>query len=460
MTPEPGPENARGRTRLGAFDIACVVIGGIIGIGIFFTPAQVARSVDAPWQVTAAWSLGGAIAILGALVFARLSRLATGPGGVFEYIRQSFGSRLAFLYGWCNLMIIQSGALAFVALLLVSNLEKAIAYTFTPFWQHAIATSVLLGLTMINIAGLQLGKGVQNTLTAIKTTAVFAIVVVAILVDPALPAVAETAPARESVGFLVAMSAAMLPVLFSFGGWQHGSFVAMVARNPHRDVPLGIVGGVLVVVLAYICVNLAYLDLLGFDQASESSTIAVDAMQVAFVSGDAGSSKIPQLFAALIVLSAAGLMNTICMAPPYVLQTMAKRGLFFAAVGRLHPRFGTPALGMLVQGLWAAALMWGVYLSFENSIDSLDFLLNGVVFVDWMGFGVCGIGLLVLLRRQARAQGQALELGSCILGALFALSALAVTVGALVTKTMPSLVGLGVLLVGIPAYWAFTRRAG
>ncbi|MEE2886265.1 MAG: amino acid permease, partial [Planctomycetota bacterium] len=330
MTPESDSTTPAGKTRLGAFDIACVVIGGIIGIGIFFTPAQVARSVDAPWQVSVAWSLGGAIAILGALVFARMSRLATGPGGVFEYILQSFGSRPAFLYGWCLLMITQSGALAFVALLLVSNLEKALVCQFSTFWQHMIATAVLLGLTLVNIAGLKLGKGVQNALTVIKTLAVFSIVVVAILVSPAEPsaAIPVAEPAREAVGFFVAMSAAMLPVLFSFGGWHHGSFVASVARNPHRDVPLGIVGGVLVVVIAYVGVNLAYLELLGFDQASQSSTIAVDAMQAAFATGDAAQSKVAQVFAALIVLSAAGLMNTICMAPPYVLHTMANRGLF------------------------------------------------------------------------------------------------------------------------------------
>lgn len=451
------PEN-NGPTRLGAFDIACVVVGGIIGIGIFFTPAQVARSVDAPWQVTAAWSLGGAIAILGALVFARLSRLCTGPGGVFEYILKSFGTIPAFLYGWCNLMIIQSGALAFVALLLVSNLEKAIAHEFSTFTQHSIATAVLLGLTLVNIGGLKLGKVVQNTLTAIKTTAVFAIVAVAIFVDPVEASTTVAEPTRQNVGFLVAMSVAILPVLFSFGGWQHGSFVATVARNPRRDVPIGIVGGVLVVVVAYISVNLAYLGLLGFDQASESKTIAVDAMQAAFDGGDAAPSKIPQLFAALIVLSAAGLLNTICMAPPYVLHTMANRGLFFKSVGRLHPKYDTPALGILLQGVWAVVMMWGVYLFFNNSIQSLDFLLNGVVFVDWLGFLACGLGLLVLLWRGSRTDGTKLQWGGFILGGLFALAAFGVTLGALFTKSQPSLVGLGVLVAGFPAYWLFKRR--
>ncbi len=464
MTAESESAAASGQTRLSAFDIACVVIGGIIGIGIFFTPAQVAGAVGAPWQVTAAWSLGGAIAITGALVFARLSRLAPGPGGVYEYIRESFGTQPAFLYGWCNLMIIQSGALAFVALLLVSNLEKAIGggYRFSTFNQHAIAMAVLLGLTIVNIAGLRLGKGVQNALTAIKTTAVFAIVAVAIFVDPSPGAAAVELPAvttREGVGFFEAMSLAILPVLFSFGGWQHGSYVATVARNAHRDVPLGIVGGVVVVVIAYIAVNLAYLDLLGFDQAAGSATIAVDAMQVAFGGGDTGPSKIPQLFAALIVLSAAGLLNTICMAPPYVLHTMARQGVFFRKVGELHPRFGTPYVGILVQGVWACLLMAGVYLVKRDSLGSLDFLLNGVVFVDWLGFGVCGVGLVVLLRRRVRTGGARLEIGSLLLGALFAAAALAVTVGALITNSQPSLVGLGVLVAGVPAFWLFRRRA-
>lgn len=461
MTDEPRREP----TRLGPFDITCVVVGGIIGIGIFFTPAKVAAVVGSSAQVVAAWGVGGVMVLLGALVYARLGQLAPGDGGVFAYLLRAFGPLPAFVYGWCNLLVIQSGALAIVALVMVDYLAAALGRG--PFGGGArvmLAIGVMLALTLLNALGLRFGRGVQIVLTVVKTAAVFGIVAVALFAVGGDAATAEqvVAAPRQPVGFFRAMSLALLPVLFACGGWQQGSFVSAVARRPQRDVPIGTVAGVVVVVVAYLTVNLAYLDTLGIEGTAKSKTVAADTVRVA-LGGSASAEGIARVFAAVIVVSALGIMNTICMAPPYVLHAMARRGLFFAPVGRLHARFGTPLLAILVQGGWAVTLLagtqavaWSLKRVYGYEVDSLGFLLDGVVFVDWLFYGACGVALLVLLRRRtAPARGDA---AYAVAAVLFATSALLVAVGAVWSSRLPSAVGLAVVAVGIAVHRLRGRR--
>jgi len=430
------------RRELSAFDIGCVVIGGIIGVGIFFTPKAVAAAVDSPQQVLLAWGLGGLLAVLGALVFAELSLRVPGHGGVFRYLDAAFGRTTAFLYGWANWLVIQAGALGVVALVLVDHLERVVAPSgpWSPHLKVAIAASLMLSFTLINVLGLRVGKRVQNALIVLKVLALGCLVAMA-WTTPSAPVEVLPEPSGRSMPSMLA--AAMLPVLFATGGWQQGSFVAGAAKH-RRSVPLGILGGVAVVVITYMTVNLAYLDLLCFEKARTSPAIGAAAAEVAL--GEGGG----RILAAMVVVSAAGILNTICMAPPYVLYTMAQQGCFPAAFGRLHARFHTPVLGVLGQGLWAVLLLLGVHFGVAlwgdgNTTDSLDFVCNGVVFVDWLFYGLCGVALLVLRRRTGGIAG-AVPLGG-VTAALFALGATAVTFGAIATRPIASVTG--VVLVGI-----------
>ncbi len=434
------------RRELSAFDIGCVVIGGIIGVGIFFTPKAVAAAVDSPQQVLLAWGLGGLLAVLGALVFAELSLRVPGHGGVFRYLDAAFGRTTAFLYGWANWLVIQAGALGVVALVLVDHLERVVAPAgpWSPHAKVAIAASLMLSFTLINVLGLRVGKRVQNALIVLKVLALGCLVAMA-WTTPAAPVEALPPPSGRSMPSMLA--AAMLPVLFATGGWQQGSFVAGAAKH-RRSVPLGILGGVAVVVITYMTVNLAYLDLLGFEKARTSPAIGAAAAEVAL--GEGGG----RILAAMVVVSAAGILNTICMAPPYVLYTMAQQGCFPAAFGRLHPRFHTPVLGVLGQGLWAVLLLLGVHFGVAlwgdgNTTDSLDFVCNGVVFVDWLFYGLCGVGLLVLRRRTGRVAG-AVPFGG-ITATLFALGATAVTFGAIATRPIASVTGAVLVGIGLMA---------
>jgi APA family basic amino acid/polyamine antiporter len=451
--------------KLTAFDIGCVVVGGIIGVGIFFTPQKVALAVDGPGEVVLAWGIGGLIAILGALVFAELSARVPGHGGTFTYIREAFGRLPAFLYGWANWLVIQAGALAVIGLVMVDYADALLfgAPSTSPGTKVAIAAAAIGLFTALNALGLRVGRRVQNALTVLKTLAVFALVALALLaLGRELPAAATAAEPRSPRGLLAGLAAAMLPVLFSFGGWQQGSFVAGAARRRH-DVALGILGGVLVVVVAYLAVNLAFLSLLGFEGARAADAIGAAAARAAlepFGLGDVGA----RFLAGLVVLSSLGIMNTICLAPPFVLHAMARQGLFFAAAGRLHPTRHVPVLGVLVQGIWAILLCVGSHLavlalqSEGSAQDALGFLLDGVVFVDWLFFGLCGVALL---RLRAAGHGEAdggFRTPCCgPVSWAFTALALGVMAGAIWTSPLASGAGLSMCALGLPFFLRLRR---
>lgn len=446
------------RRELSAFDIGCVVVGGIIGVGIFFTPRTVAAAVDTEAQVMLAWGLGGLLAVLGALVFAELSRLVPGHGGIFRYILAAFGRTPAFLYGWANWLVIQAGALGIVALLLVEHADVLVhgAPALGSDTKVILAAATMLLFTVTNTLGLRVGKRVQNALTVLKVAALGFLVVLAWLHGDMASPPPSSQPVAEPRPLWSMLAAAMLPVLFATGGWQQGSFLAGAAKRPLRDVPIGILGGVAVVVVAYMTVNLAYLDLLGFDGARGSTAIGADAARKGF--GAAGG----RLFAAMVVVSAAGILNTICMAPPYVLYAMAHAGVFPAAFGRLHPRFQTPVLGVLGQGLWGIALLLLVHGGVQllrgdgRTIDTLDFVCNGVVFVDWLFFALCGAALL-RLRRQPTPSVAGFP-GSRVVAAAFTLAAVLVTIGAIHAEPLSSATGGAITLLGLCVLPAWRRQ--
>jgi APA family basic amino acid/polyamine antiporter len=436
--------------RLLAFDIGCIVVGGIIGVGIFFTPAQVAREVDSAGQVIAAWSLGGLLAMLGALVFAGLARLVPDYGGTFAYIDRAFGPFPAFLYGWANCFVIQAGALGVVGLVMAQHLDHVLFGRSQGSEGAHVATAVLaIALfTTVNYFGLRVGSRVQNLLTVLKTAAVFALVLLALFTRGGS---APEPPPQEARNLFGVLAGAMLPVMFAFGGWQQGSFVAGAARNPQRDVPLGIVGGVLVVVLAYVTVNLAFLDLLGFEAAGRSNAIAVDATRAA-LEGSVAGDVAARILGAAIVISALGIMNTICLAPPYVLHAMGKRGLFLTSAANLHARYGSPTVAVLVQGGAGIALVLATHWFFAGESD-LAFLVNGVVFVDWLFFSLCGIAWLRLRERAVKL------LWMDIVALLFTAMGLWTAVGAIVAAPGPAQVGLAACAIGASVYLLRRRPA-
>ncbi|MFY9345219.1 MAG: APC family permease [Planctomycetota bacterium] len=437
------------RPGLSAFDIGCVVVGGIIGVGIFFTPQKVAAAVDDSTQVIAAWALGGLIAALGALVYARLARSMPEHGGTFVWIARKLGPLPAFLYGWANWLVIQAGALGVIGIVFAENLDVALHGTkgMGDGTKVALSVAAIAMFTVLNALGLRTGSRVQNVLTVLKVVAILGLVLLALFAggEAAAPVAART---RAPVGWLAAMAAAILPVMFSCGGWQQGSFVAGAASNPARDVPLGILGGVAVVIVAYLAVNLAFLDLLGFEGAARSTTVGADAARAGLEPLGHGAIA-ARVLAGMIAISALGIVNTICLAPPFVLHAMSRQGLFPRAIGDLHPRTGTPVLGVLVQGGQGILLLLVVFVAFGGqTIDVLGFLLDGVVFVDWIFYALAGVAALRLADGRGNLPAFA-----------FTGAAALVCAGAIATNPKASLAGLAVCALGWLVYVVFRSRS-
>ena len=428
------------RRALGPFDATMVVIGGIIGSGIFINPAIVARTLDTPVRVLAAWVAGGAVAIAGAFAYAELGARLPRAGGQYVYLREAWHPAVGFLYGWALLFMIETGAIAAVAIAFAQYALKLAGYAAASPRPLALLTIVVL--SAINYLGVKPGSRVLNVFVVLKVAALAAIILVAFsgLAAPGWLGAPATRPAN---GGVLAFGAALIPILFAYGGWQNANYVAEEMRDPKRYLPRSLILGTLAVVAIYVLVNVAYLRALGLDGLAGTSTPAADAV------GRWLGANGERFVAAAIAISTFGFLDLAVLAPTRVYYAMAADGAFFPAIGRLHPRFQTPGAAIVLQSAWAILLtLTGRY----------DDLLNTVVFADWIFFGLTVGGLFVLRRRLAPDDAGFRTPGYPWLPAAFCTVALLVVVSTIRQAPARSAVGAGLLLVGIPVFHLFKRR--
>ena len=430
---------------LGALHVAAVVIGATVGVGIFFTPATLARALPSPAWVLGLWLLGGILAVATGLVFADLSARYPHAGGLYVFLREGMGTRrgpfLAFLYGWQQLLVVQPGAMGIIALVLVDHIGFLTGPP-SPALRTAFAIAVIATFTAANLLGLRTGGRIQVLMATLKIGALLLLVAVGVgfgdtarLFAPRASAVEGSAATWLTIG--------LVPVLFSFGGAYHATFIAGAVRDPERSVPRGILAGTAVVLVGYLGVNVAYLGLLGHDRLAASSSPAAEAVAIAFgpIAG--------KIIATIVVLSAAGILNTICLGFPFVIYAMARDGLFFARAGRLDARTSRPAFAVAVQGsLACAAVLLGA--------SRIDVLLTGIAFAETLFQGAIAV---VHLRARGMA-GQARPLMAPALATwTFLLVELGVAIGCLMGSPMQSAYGASVLLVGAVAWAVWRARA-
>ncbi|MBI4500165.1 MAG: amino acid permease [Gemmatimonadetes bacterium] len=386
LTPKirtPMTEYAR---RLNLFDATMLVIGGIIGAGIFLNPAVVAQRVGTAGLTLAAWILGGLVAVAGALCFAELGAIKPQAGGGYVYLRDAFGGLPAFLYGWTELLVINSGGIAASAVTFAT-------YTLSlldrpPVSVPVLAIAAITVLTVVNYLGIKMGSVVQNIFTVLKLSALAGLIVAGLSASTSAPPVTipSAAPltAPHGVAATVAvLGTALIPVLFAYGGWQSTNFVAAELREPTRDLPRALILGVLGVVAVYVLANIAYLRVLGPAGLAASTAPASEVMRR--VLGPAGG----RLIALGVALSTFGFLNLAVLSAPRVYQAMAADGVFFGQAAALHPRFRVPAVALIVQGGWAILLL---------ATKTYGQLLDYVVFGDWIFFGLVGATLFYYRR--------------------------------------------------------------
>jgi APA family basic amino acid/polyamine antiporter len=438
--------------RLGTFDATMVVVGGIIGAGIFLNPAIVAQRVGTAGLVLLAWSLGGAIALIGALCFAELGARLPRAGGGYVYLRDAFGPLPAFLYGWTQLLVINTGGIAAVAITFASY---AVDLTGAgDGWIKPLAVAAIVLLSGINAAGVRFGALVQNAFTVLKLLALALLVAAgawlwlgrAAVGGPGPTGAAAASPPATSL--TLAMGTALVAVLFAYGGWQHANNVAEEIREPERRLPRALLVGVAVVVTVYVAANLAYLAALGPEGLAESTAPAADALRAA--AGRWGGVAI----GLGVACSTFGILNVFIMSAPRIYQAMAADRVFFASVARLAPRTHTPVVGTWVQAAWA------VVLALSGSYAQL---LDWVVFGDWIFFGLIVATLFVYRRRDRGRDGESRAGGVFrvpwhpLIPGLFVAAAVFVVASSVVSNPRNALYGTLLIAAGGPAFGAWRR---
>ena len=427
--------------RLGLFDATMLVMGGIIGSGIFVTPAEVAHHVTTPLLIVGVWVLGGIIALFASFVYAELAARRPEVGGQYAYLRDAFGPMPGFLYGWALLLVIQSGGMAAVGITFARYLSDLVQL---PLGDNAVAVGVLAILTLINCLGVRSGSNVQSGLMVLKILAIGALVFVGLLFAPAAAAHVHQ-PSAVSGSTLVAIGAAMTPVMFSYGGWQTSSFVAGEMRNPQRDLTRGLLFGVAGVVLLYTAVAFVCVHALGPDGLAASKTPATDVMRLAV--GTKGAT-----FIALgIAISALGFLSQGMLTAPRVYFAMAEDGVFFSRVAQVSAKTRVPVIAIVLQGVAAAVIALS---------GTFGQILSYVVSVDFIFFGLTGAALFVFRRRNPDQPVFFKAPGHPFTTAIYVIACWTVVVATVANNPVNAIIGYVILAAGVPAclYWQRKKR--
>lgn len=471
---QPSVTAPRLARRLGLFDATMIVMGGIIGSGIFINPYVVARQVHTPFLILSAWLVGGLIALAGAFVYAELAAHRPYVGGQYAYLREAYHPAVAFLYGWALLLVTQTGGMAAVA---VTFARYFLEITHAPLADWMIATLALGLLTFINCLGVRAGSTLQSVLMVMKILAILALVACGLFfVGEGHFAVNPVLDRPVSFGLLAGMGAALTPIMFAYGGWQTAGFVAGELRDPRKDLARALVIGVIIVVVLYLAVNFVCVYTLGAEPLAATTTPASAVMRLAL--GERGAMMI----AVGITISTLGFLSQGMLTAPRVYFAMAEDKLFFKSVAWLHPRTRVPVVAIALQGTLAIVIaLSGKY----------EQILNYVVSVDFIWFGLTATCLFVFRRRAAQVSGvsadaslpgapsvavdaqsnkdvdaKAVEYkmpkmpGHPVTTVLFIAACWLIVISTIYQYPWNSLVGLAIVFSGIPVYffWQWRRE--
>lgn len=427
------------RRTLGTTDLTLLVIGNVIGSGIFLVPSDILRQTGG--SVTAAslvWLIGGLLSLLGALSYGELGSMENSSGGLYGYIRDGFGRFPAFLYGWTLFFVIGSGTIATLAVAASNYMGQFTELSDVS--KKVIAVTLIVIMAIINVRGTRGSASVQNVATAIKVGAILVMAVLLLTLGKG-----GEAPVTPSTGVSVqGIGLAMISVLWAYEGWQYVTFADGETLNPQRSLPRAIALGTSILVGIYLLANYSYLHALGPDRVAGSERVAGEAM--AAVLGD----RAGQAIALAIIISMFSAAHATVITAPRVFYAMAQDGIFFKKLAEVHPRFGTPALAIIANCTWAALLaMTGTF----------NQLLTYVVFVGWIFYALGAAAVIALRIKRPDAARPFKVPGYPVTPVLFVAAAAAIVLNTIVDKPGQSAIGLGMVLLGAPAYYLWRSRA-
>jgi APA family basic amino acid/polyamine antiporter len=490
---------------LGLFDSTMIVVGSMIGSGIFIVSADIARHTGSTGGLLCAWGVAGLMAIAAVLSYGELASMMPKAGGQYVYLREAYSPLWGFLYGWTLFLVIQSGTIAAVAVgfsrflgvvrpeispdtWIVRPIALSHSYAISCSVQQLVALLLIVSLTFINTQGLNLGKLIQNVFTSAKTLAMAGLILAGILIgrnesavqanfssiwalhDPQMiepgaqwlksfmPAVTA---ASGVFGFVMAFGVAQVGSVFAADAWNNITFTAGEVKNPRRDVPISLALGAGIVITLYLLVNLAYLSTLSLHQIQIAPEDRVATAMLAAVFGSRGAT----LMAVAIMVSTFGCANGMILAGARVYYAMARDGLFFRSIGLLNSN-SVPAMALVLQGIWTGILVLLRTRVVNTATGAVSYgnlystLLDYVVFADLMFYVLTIGGVFVLRRKRPDAERPFRAWGYPLVPILYIVTALAIMLILILYKTQDTWPGLVIVLFGAPTYWLWNRRSG
>jgi basic amino acid/polyamine antiporter, APA family len=430
------------RRELSLFDLTMIAVGSTIGSGIFLTPSLIAHELQAPVWILLAWICGGLMALSGALTLSELGAMMPEAGGIYVYLRRTYGSLTGFLFGWAYFLVVNTGGIAALSIAFATYLSYMFPLGSTGITAVAIAGIVIL--TAINVLGVKAGGIFSDIFTMLKLAGIAGLIIVGFVWGSSSTTDFSSMTGTFPGGFGSAFSLAMVGVLWSIGGWQHATFTSAEAKNPQRNLPLAMILAATIITLTYVLTIVALLFLMTPAQMGASAHPAADA--IGGVLGGIGGIAI----ALAVFISTFGTTGIYTLTAPRIYYAMAKDGLFFRRVARLHPRYQTPAFAIILQSLWAIMLIL-FWRTFEN-------LISYVVFTDWIFFALATASVFILRAREPNAVRPYRTAGYPWTPLFFLVVSLWFIVTTFISKPEQAWAGIGFLALGVPVYYMWKAR--
>ncbi|HMF77107.1 MAG TPA: amino acid permease [Bryobacteraceae bacterium] len=446
------------RRDLGLWGAVAIVVGTVIGSGIFLVPKAMILNVGSPGMVFAVWVFGGILTMFGALTYAELAAALPEAGGEYVYLREAYGPFFGFLYGWTQTWVAKSASIATLATgffyylaNFLPQLEKVVGTIPIPLGENGgpleirsgqlLAMAVILFLAVVNYFGVKIGGGVQIAVTIVKVALIFGII--AIGLTSGQGSTANYTTSVPVAGGFSGFFAALVAALWAYDGWNNVNMVSSEIRNPQRNLPLALIGGVSLVVLIYLLTNFAYFYVLSGSEVATSDRVAAAMMSKVMGQGGANAVSI----AAMISIFAA--LNGSILSGARVPYALARDGYFFKPVARVNPAFHTPGVAVALLSLWSAILVLS---------GRYDQLYTMVIFSSWILYAMAAASVLVLRRTQPALHRPYRTLGYPVVPILFVLVAITLLVQTMRTYPRESILGLVFILAGLPFYFHWKRR--
>jgi APA family basic amino acid/polyamine antiporter len=447
------------RRDLGKWGAIAMVVGTVIGSGIFAVPKAMTLQVGSPSMVFVVWVFGGILSLFGALTYAELAAAIPEAGGEYAYLRTAYGPFFGFLYGWTQAWVAKSGSVATLATLFfyyLANFSPGLEGTLwiipLPIgpgggpleirWGQLCAMAVILILGFVNYFGVRVGGGLQIAVTILKVTLIMGVVVIGMTAS--VGSVSNYSTSIPAAGGWAGFFAALVAALWAYDGWNNVSMIASEVRNPQRNLPISLIGGVLTVIVIYLLTNMAYFYVLPAADVAASDRVAADMMRK--ILGSQGAAAV----SVVVMISIFAALNGSILSGSRVPYALAKDGLFFRACAYVQPKYRTPSKSILLLSVWSSVLvLTGRY----------EELYTLVIFPSWILYAMATASVIVLRKTRPDLPRPYKTIGYPVVPVLFVLVAVALILSTLFKSPRESILGLGIIAAGLPFYWRWRRNA-